>query len=83
MLQCGAAAVEDQGRSAGLDVQAQRLRRIHVPVPLSARGWQQDMTFDALAHPRAPLMTLEPQGYTHLSWKCPACGLDCARGFSS
>jgi hypothetical protein len=31
--------------------------------------------------PPVPLTTLEAQGYTHLYWKCTACGLECARGF--
>ena len=39
------------------------------------------MTFDPFAHTRALLTALEAQGYTHLSWSCAACGLECARGF--
>ena len=39
------------------------------------------MTFDDLAKPPILLTTLETQGYTHLCWKCTACGLECARGF--
>jgi hypothetical protein len=39
------------------------------------------MMLNDVAKTPVPLTTLEAQGYTHLSWKCTACGLECARGF--